>query len=87
MRVGERFGVFELVTCEWGVRYLVVAGIGYLCLDLLAYLFDCVDPALRQPWRLRCQGSRRRSAQILLDSRGLAELEWHLGGFRGRRGG
>jgi hypothetical protein len=51
MRVGERFDVIALAACERAARYLVEAGIGYLCLDLLADLFDCVGPALRQPWR------------------------------------
>jgi hypothetical protein len=51
MRVGERFGVIALAACERAARYLVEAGVGYLCLDLLADLFNCVGPALRQPWR------------------------------------
>jgi hypothetical protein len=53
MRVGERFGVIVLAACERAARYLVKAGVGYLCLDLRADLFDCVGPALRQPWRWR----------------------------------
>jgi hypothetical protein len=48
MRVGERFGMVESAACERGARYLVEAGVDYLGLDLLAYLFDCIDPALRQ---------------------------------------
>jgi hypothetical protein len=58
MRVSERFDVVESVARERGVRYLVFGGIDYLCLDLRADLFDCVDPALRQRWRSRCQGFR-----------------------------
>jgi hypothetical protein len=81
MRVGERLGVVELAACDGGARYLVEAGVGYLCLDLLADLFGCVDPTLRQRWRLRCQGFRRQPARILLGSRGLAESERDLGGL------
>jgi hypothetical protein len=81
MRVGEHLGVMKSAACDWGVRYLVQGWIGYLCLDLRVYLFDCVDPALRQRSRWRCRGFRRRPSRILLSNRGLAEPEWHLGGF------
>jgi hypothetical protein len=60
MRVGERFGVVELAACEWAARYLVEAGVDYLCLDLRADLVNCVNPALRQLWRWRYRGFRRR---------------------------
>jgi hypothetical protein len=48
MRVSEHLGVVESAACDGGARYLVQCWVGYLCLDLRAYLFDCVDPALRQ---------------------------------------
>jgi hypothetical protein len=51
MRVGEGFGVVELAACKGGVHYLVEAGVGYLCLDLLADLFGWVNPTLQQWWR------------------------------------
>jgi hypothetical protein len=47
-RVGKCFGAVELAACKGGVHHLIQAGIGYLGLDLLANLFGCVDPALRQ---------------------------------------
>jgi hypothetical protein len=81
MRVGEHFGVVESAACDGDARYLVQGWIDYLCLDLRVYLFDCVDPALRQRSRLRCRGFRRRPSRILLSSRGLAEPERHLGGL------
>jgi hypothetical protein len=79
MRVSKRFGVVESVACYGAAHYLVQAGIDYLCLDLFADLFGCVNPTLRQRQWSRCQDSRRQPAQILLGSRGLAEPEWHLG--------
>jgi hypothetical protein len=81
MRVGEHLGVVESAACDGDVRCLVEGWIGYLCLDLRVYLFDCVNPALRQRSRLRYRGSRRRPARTLLSSRGLAEPERYLGGL------
>jgi hypothetical protein len=66
MRVGDCLGVLELVTCDRAAHCLVQAGIGYLCLDLRADLFNCVNPALRQPWLARCRGFRRRLARTPL---------------------
>jgi hypothetical protein len=65
MRVGERFGVSVLAACERAARYLVEAGVDYLCLDLRADLFDCVGPTLWQPWWWRYRGFRRRLARTL----------------------
>jgi hypothetical protein len=81
MRVGERFGVVVLAARDGAARYLIQGGIGYLCLDLRADLVDCVDPTLRQLWRWRCRGFRRRLRQTPPDSPGLAEPEWDLGRF------
>jgi hypothetical protein len=81
MRVGERFGVMTLTACERAARYVVQAGVRYLCLDLRADLFDCVGPALRQPWRWRYRGFRRRLARTPLSNPGLAEPERDLGRF------
>jgi hypothetical protein len=75
MRVGEHLGAVESAACDGGARYLVPRWIDYLCLDLRVYLFNCVDPALRQRSRLRCQGFRRQLLQILPGSHGLAEPE------------
>jgi hypothetical protein len=68
MRVGEHLGVVGFAARDGGARYLIQGWIGYLCLDLRAYLFDCVDPTLRQPSRRRCRDFRRQPLRTLLGS-------------------
>jgi hypothetical protein len=54
MWVGGLTGELAFAACYGGARYVVQAGVDYLCLDLRADLFSCVNPALRQWWRLEC---------------------------------